>query len=625
MRIKKFFLFVSALSFLFCGAVFAEEAQVPAQADSPPHPLTCPFVSSMPEEPIPVAAEPAVAEKPQEALTCIIEPPKEDVGAQETSISIDYKDAELSSVLRSLSYSYGLNLVATKDLKGKVSVALRNVSIEEALGAILSVNGYTFTRKGNLIYITSGPGLEGIDLTTVTLPLKYLAASEASSLLQKSVSSKGDIRTNEATNSLLVTDLPSGIEKIKEVLAKIDTPPVQVLIEAKLVDITEKDYKNLGLSYSVDYKPAAGGLIGGKNQRTATQEEVAGTQTMAGPSSSVSSGQLKITTLALKNFPANTVTIDALIQANKAHLLASPAIATLNGKEARIIIGERYPYKEQTQTTTGTTETIKFVDIGTTLRVTPQVSPEGWITMSVHPEVSSVSEKLDAGPRITTREADATIRVKDGETIVIGGLIKRQDERIKGKVPLLGHIPIVGWLFTKASTDLTSTELVVFITPRIIRSPEEAKAIEPTRRSEVAVSIEGTGERITVNQLWDEGMDLEEDEGLASRRKDEETRMSDALDRYKEIASKFPGNEKADDALYRAGSIAYTYFSDRELTKRLFLRLIEHYPDSPYCAKAKRIVKNIDAKIAKKQALSKKEEKQKQVKEQKKEFKKQLR
>lgn len=558
----------SFMSYLFNPLTFAEDGQGYARAESPPTTLGSQAVNEQ----------------------------RTTNNEQTDLVTLDYKDAELSSVLRALSYSYNLNLVATRDIKGKVTVALRDVTVDEALDAVLRVNGYTFTRKGNLIYITPGPGLEGIDIVTVTIPLKYLTASEASGLLQKTISSKGDIRINEATNSIVVTDFPASIEKVKTVLKDIDIQPTQVLIEAKLVDITEKDYQNFGVTYTVDYKPA-GDIKGLFDRKTGYQEELAGSQTMSGPSSTLTGGQLKITTLTFKGL-SGTVTLDALVQDNKAHLLASPSIATLNGKEARIIIGERYPYKEKTQTTTGTTETTKFVDIGTTLRVTPQVSPDGWITMYVHPEVSSLTSSLDAGPRIATREADATIRVRDGETIIIGGLIKRQDDRVKGRIPIIGHIPILGWFFTKASSDLTSTELVVFITPRIIRTPEDMKAIEVTRGKEVAVNIEGTGERAVVNQLWQEARNLEEDEGIESRRKDRETRMGEALDRYKQIAKQFPGNEKADDALFRAGLIAYDYFADLELSKKLFSELVERYPDSPYLGKSKRMVEHINKKLA---------------------------
>lgn len=511
-------------------------------------------------------------------------------------VSLDYKDASLASVLRSLSYSYGLNLVAAKDIAGKVTVTLQDVTLDEALHAILDVNGYTFTRKGKLIYITPGPGIEGIGIVTETVPLKYLTAAEASTLLQKTISSKGDIRVNEATNSLVVTDFSDSIANVREVLKEVDSAPIQVLIEAKLADITEKDLQNFGFSYTATHT-AIGDNKGLFGRSSAASESIAGSQTLAGPSSSLSGGQLKITSLALKGLSA-TVTLDALIQDNKAHLLASPSITTLNGKEARIIIGERFPYKEKTQTTTGTIESTKFVEIGTTLRVTPRVSPDGWITMSVHPEVSSLTSSLDAGPRVATREADATIRVKDGETIIIGGLIKRQDDRVKGKVPILGYIPIIGWLFSNASIDSTSTELVVFITPHIIRTPEEAEKIAKlSRREEVSVSISGVGERVMVDKLWDEGINLQKDRGVESVRKDLDVRMSDALEHYRQIASQFPGSGRADDALYRAGVIAYDYFYDLELAKKTFAQLIEAYPDSPYVGKSTRMIEHINKRM----------------------------
>lgn len=507
----------------------------------------------------------------------------------EESVTVDYKDAEIANVLRSLAYAYNLNLVTPQDMKGKVTLSLVGVSVDEALSAILGLNDYTFTRKGNLIYITEGPGLESIGVVTERVPLRFLVAADASTLLQKVISAKGDMRVNEATNSLVITDFPSSLERVKKVLQDIDVAPIQVLIEAKLVDITDKDFENFGVTYSIDYKPKSGGLFG---RDTSFQEELAATTNMAGPSATLSGGQMKFTAITFKNV-SGSVTLDALVQQNKAHVLASPSIATLNGKEARIIIGERFPYKEKLQTTTGTIESTRFADIGTTLRVIPRVSPDGWITMVVHPEVSSLTAALDAGPRISTREADATIRVKDGETFVIGGLIRREDSRNKGKMPLLGDIPLLGNLFRKSSADLTSTELVVFITPRIVRSPEDMEKAKSAQPGEVALTISGVGERIIVNKLFEEASELERDQGLISRGKDKETRMSDAMDHYKQILAQFPQSDKADDALYRQGIIAYDYYRDLDMARELFSRLVENYKDSSYVGMAKKRLERI--------------------------------
>ncbi|MCK4649530.1 AMIN domain-containing protein, partial [bacterium] len=312
---------------------------------------------------ITVALVHPIEAKPEEKVKL---PPAEPEAKPEAPLllSLDYKAAELSNVLRALSYSYDLNLVVTKDIKGKVTLSLKDVTIDEALEAILMVNGYTHTRRKKLIYIIPGPGLEGIATNSVVTPLKHLTASEAHDLLQKVISSKGDIRISEATNSLVITDFPANIDKVNRLLKEIDTPPLQVLIEARIVEIGSKDLQNIGINYTVDYKGVG---IGHRGSWYTHTDEVAGTIDMSGPSASLSGGQFEITKLSTRTVDINA-TIDALIQDQKAHLLASPSIATLNGKEARIIIGEKYPYKEKTQTTTGTTETTKFVDVGTTLR-----------------------------------------------------------------------------------------------------------------------------------------------------------------------------------------------------------------------------------------------------------------
>lgn len=521
-------------------------------------------------------------------------------------VSLDYKNADLANILRSLAYSHDLNLVATKDLKGTVTISLKNVSIDEALEAILGVSGYAFTRKGNIIYVTVGPGLEGMDLKIEAISLNFLAADEASAILENLLSAKGEIKVNEATNSILVTDYPAFVDRIKKTLTEIDVPPIQVLIEARLIDITEKDFMNFGVTYSIDYKPE--GIVKGLfDRQTHFQEEIAGEQTLAGPSSTLSGGQLKITAFTLKGLSA-TATIDALVQDQKAHLLASPSILTLNGKEARIIIGERYPYKEKTQTTTGTTETTKFVDIGTTLRVTPRVSPDGFITMNVHPEVSSLNSQLEAGPRIDTREADSTIRVRDGQTIVIGGLIKRQDDRTDGGIPYLKDIPIIGQAFSQKSSDLQATELVVFITPHIVKKPDMINdRVDVARGEDIFVEVERSGEQALLNTLWDEAQKFEKNEGIESRRKDDDWRLTEALDSYEQIASLYPDSELADDSLYRAGIISYTHFKDYAMAKRYFSLIVDTYPDSQYRRKAWEYVKKINWKEG---YLEKKQERQ---------------
>ncbi len=388
-------------------------------------------------------------------------------------VNLNYKNAQLSSILRSLSHTYNLNLISTKDIKGEVSVILKDIELGKALNAILITNGYAYIQKDGLIYVTSGPELSDIGMTSCFIRLKYLTPAEAEELLQKVISTKGDIRINETTNSLVVTDFSANIKAVKRFLKEIDIAPIQVLIKAKLVEVTSKDLRNMGINWTPTYAPGHG-IFG---RETSYAEELKTSMNLAGPSSSLSGGQIEIASLSLKGFSIEAA-IDALIQKHKAKLLASPSITTLNGKEARIVIGEKVPYKEQTQTTTGTTETTKFVDVGTTLKVTPQVSPDGYITMAIHPEVSSVLALLDVGPRITTREADCVIRIANGETVMIGGLTKRQDTFIKGHVPILGRIPILSFFFSNRSSDVEQTELIIFITPHIVRDSREVNSVK---------------------------------------------------------------------------------------------------------------------------------------------------
>ncbi|MFA5335822.1 MAG: secretin N-terminal domain-containing protein [Candidatus Omnitrophota bacterium] len=505
-------------------------------------------------------------------------------------ISLDYKDAEISAVLRSLAWSYGLNLVTGTDIKGKVTVNLKDVTLNEALDAMLTASGYTHMRKGNIIYVSSGSA-EGIDLSSEAVFLKYLKAAEAQNLLRKVISAKGDIKVDEVSNMLIITDYTANIEKVKKLIESIDIPPQQVLVEVKIVDITSKDLENLGVTWSADYKPA-GDVKGLFSRKTGYQEELKTTTTMPGPSGTLSGGQFKIDTLNFKGLSLSA-TIDALCQDQKANLLASPSIAVLNNREARIVIGEKVPYKERTQTTTGTTETTKFIDVGTTLRVVPSINADGYITMLIHPEVSSVSALLDAGPRITTREADTTVRVMEGETIVIGGLIKQDDSRTSSKVPLLGDLPIIGLLFTNKSKDQAQTELAVFITPKILRSKEEAKIYGAKAEEEVYVNIGPTGELSIAYQLFDKADKLDKGVGLESRRKDMKFRKTQALELFENIASQFPNSPKAPESLYRASLIQYYYFGDESGAKEKLEKLVSDFPKSAFADYGKELYEKI--------------------------------
>jgi len=508
------------------------------------------------------------------------------------TVDLEYKNADIVNILRSLAWTYKLNVVTSPDVKGEVTISLQDVSVETAFKAILSINGLIYSIRDGIIYVSSGDR-EIVELGTEVIFLNYMQAVEAQNLLREILSDKGDIKIDAIQNSLIVFDYRANIQKIKELVEKVDIPPRQILIEAKVVDITTSVITNLGLTWNVEYDPGHGLF----DRVTRAAEEIDITSSMPGESTTLSGGQLVLNAFKIKGLEINA-TIDALIRDGKADLLASPSIAVLNGQEARIIIGQRYPIKERTQTTTGTTETTTFVDIGTTLKVTPQINEDGYITMRVHPEVSSLAEQLDAGPRITTREADTTVRIKEGETLVIGGLIQQQSDVSRDKIPILGDIPIIGFLFSRTAGTDTQTELAVFITPHILRSREEKELLKKEQRekNETHVNLNKTAELTLTSEILRKANSLDEGKGVESIRKDKYFRKQQALNLYQHIYYQFPDSMVAPEALYRAGLIFLKHHKNYKKAKEVFSVVISDYPDSEYVDKAKSKFKYIEKK-----------------------------
>ncbi|MCK5306935.1 MAG: secretin and TonB N-terminal domain-containing protein [Candidatus Omnitrophica bacterium] len=517
----------------------------------------------------------------------------------EQVIDLDYKDADLCNILRSLSWTYDVNIIASPDVKGKVTVNLKNITVGKALEAMLTINGLAYTIRDGIMYVSKGD-TKVVNLTSEVIRLKYIQSGEAQNILKKVISEKGDIKIDELSNALIITDFTRNIQKVIKLLKKIDIAPQQVLIEAKIVDITSTDLAMFGIKWDADFNPGHGIFT---RKQKAYEERLKGTLDMSEQSSSLTGGQFTLDTLALLDLTI-TGTLDALVKDGKANLLASPTIAVLNNQEARIVIGERYPYKERTQTATGTTETTKFVDIGVTLRVVPQINEDGYITMRVHPEVSSLYASLDAGPRITTREADTTVRIKEGETLIIAGLIKQGDEFTKEKIPILGDIPVLGLLFSRSERNKERKELAVFITPKILLSRQEKKTLsrKQIEQEGVLVHIERTGQLTIVEQIFKSARDLDKGWGLESRRKDKGFRKNQALSFYEHIYVEFPDSYRAPEALYRASLIYYKYCRDNKRTKECLSRLISDYPDSPFCLRAKKLYKKVE-KYSKQRAL----------------------
>lgn len=485
-------------------------------------------------------------------------------------ISIDYHNANLSDVLKAIAYSFNVNMVLTKDISGKVSANLKDLTLEDALNAILNVNNYAFMRKGNIVYIMPIADMQPL---TESIPLNYLAAKDAKGLVSKSVA-KGSVEANEDTNSLIVQGTPAEIENIKEVIKIVDVPPVQVLIEVKIVDINKADEQKIDNAVSLLYSAGKTGALftkysPGGNSSTDRNGAVAPLDAVGGDQGAFSVAHRSKDLLS-------QFSINALITQHKARVLASPSISTLNGREASITIGEKRAYTSSSNANAaGLQSTTAFVDVGIKLKVLPIVSPDGWITMKVHPEVSTFLGAIGGTPDISTREADATVRVKDNQTIVIGGLISKSDIRDNDGIPYVKDIPFLGKLFEGHNTKNDNTELVVFITPHIIPMPDQNLIAEHhsidslyTQDVDMLLGILNYADSLEQDKSKDYAKSL--------------YLTSEQIKAYRMVLQQFPQSGKSDYCLYKIAFLYAKEFGKCDAAKEAFMELKSTNTESPY-------------------------------------------
>ncbi|MBI4716100.1 MAG: hypothetical protein HY760_09240 [Nitrospirae bacterium] len=377
---------------------------------------------------------------------------------QETrKISLSLKEADLYDVLKMFSEKGGWNLVMGEKVSGKVSLELHDVRIEEALAAVMNVGGYAIEQKGDLLFVRSKEKVAGPSFPQTvehrTFRIHYASVEETSEVIKKYLSPHGSLTIHKSSNTLFIEDLPDVLAKIESILQDLDRPPTQVLIEAKIMEVRLTD----DLSFGVDWK------------KVFTERKTTGTLQTSGFSRSQGGGPGFFFSLAT---PDVNIFLDALQQKGILNTLATPKILALNHKPAQIVIGGRLGYRVTATTNQVTTESVEFLDIGTQLRFTPHIADHGNILMEIHPEISDgvVTEGL---PSKTTTEVTTTLLAKDGETVLIGGLIRERNEGIDTQVPGLGGIPFLGSLFKRNEDKSSKTEIIVLITPHL--NPTEEK------------------------------------------------------------------------------------------------------------------------------------------------------
>jgi type II secretory pathway component GspD/PulD (secretin) len=382
----------------------------------------------------------------------------------DTSTEVTFKDGRLSvravkadihALVGLIAEKTGITGAVDDAVDRKVTVNLRNIAPEIAVQSIATANGLALSRVGSLFVLSEGvPN----DLATYRVSgtqsyrMQNLKADTASGLLPNFLYSY--VKVNPEQNAVVVSAPSQMLAKIGQDLNKVDLPSPQILIEAIIVEFTDNADRDLGL------------LL--KNVRS-TSVSTANTNT----------GSFSYDTVGVLPQSFN-LTLNALEKTGKARVRARPQMAVVNGKSANIFIGAQRFIQTQYNSFGQTQVRIQPVDVGVKLAVTPLTGGNGEVTTTIAPEVSNITEQdpLTGLPVLSTRNANTTVRVRDGETIVIGGLTLDQAQVINRKVPLLGDIPILGTLFRSQSKSNVKTELVVFVTPRITNGVVPVKLTE---------------------------------------------------------------------------------------------------------------------------------------------------
>jgi type IV pilus assembly protein PilQ len=394
------------------------------------------------------------------------------VAADEKLISLDAEDANLPSVLKILAEKGDLNIVTGPGVtNGRISIHMKEVPLDQAVNLVVRAAGLAYERIGNSILVADPRSLhEETGLSSYVVDLKYANANDVKDALKDMAA---QIQVDRGGNRLIVLTSPRVISEILSVAARMDVPARQVMLEARIVEIQTTDLKELGIDWAALTRQGVI-LVEGKPAPTINGSEPAQLPYNKTPPKGKPGDGFKLRGISRQAVSFN-VALDFLLQEGNARVLANPKIATLNGKEASIMIGQRIPFL-----TTGTTfagggaapvQQIEKEEVGIKLRITPLINADGYITTEISPEVSSVDEYRGPAndlPVVNTRQATTTVRLKDGNSVIIGGLLGEARTTTTVKLPILGSLPWLGWLFTHHSSEVRKTDLIIEVTPRIL-------------------------------------------------------------------------------------------------------------------------------------------------------------
>ena len=448
-------------------------------------------------------------------------------GFQGEKLSLNFQNIEVRALLQVIADFTNFNVVTSDTVTGTVTLRLKDVPWDQALDIILQSKGLGVRKSGNVLWIAPKDELAAREqveleakkkvadlepLRTQSFQLNYTKAEEvargltgqaqgqsgggATSTATRLLSPRGSVIFETRTNQLFVSDIPSKLEEVQALIGKIDIPVRQVLIEARIVEADDKFGRTLGVKLGAsDLRGIQGGVPGwniagdnnialggnysaiGYQTNQSPRVDFSNTQFVNLPANTSNLGGVSAASIAFSLFSASAnrflnLELSALEAEGKGKIVSSPRVITADQVKALIEQGEELPY--QAATSSGATQ-IQFRKANLKLEVTPQITPEGNVILDVDVNKDSVGRNTVAGFAIDTKHVKTQVLVENGGTVVLGGIYTQTERNEVNKVPLLGDLPVLGYLFQNRARSVNKTELLVFITPKIVTDRSAAR------------------------------------------------------------------------------------------------------------------------------------------------------
>ncbi len=463
-------------------------------------------------------------------------------------ITVNFQNADIRDVLHLISTYANVNIVADPDVTAEITISLKDVSWDKALTTILQMYGLASVREGNIIRVTTLTTMKKLkaeakteELKTKSFFLKFSSAAKVKESIAGTISKRGKITINERANALIITDIPSRLSNIGDIIKGLDVETPQVTIETRIMEVTLGKDKDLGIDWNV-----VGGITKGALRPTTFPfgtDKKLGNYGEAFPKPADTDF-----TFGVLSADAFRAVLHMLETRTDTQTLSAPNITTLSNKEAKIITGTKYPVPTMTlndQTGTWEVTGYEFIDVGIILTVTPTVRPGGEITMKLKPVVSEVLKEVNflgglTVPVVGTKTAETNVMVKDGQTLVIGGLMETKKKETISRVPFLGNIPLFGYVFRRKEKNNVKTDLLIFVTPHIVKG------------TNLSVYQKARLEQIESSQQLDEDKQMAKSYYLSGKRYLLRRDYKQAIREFKQVLNLDPTNRKAGKLLRRA-------------------------------------------------------------------------